>query len=116
MITEIIPPIKIPYSIVTYIFDGSHHIDLIILSYPSTVLLLIFFPQYTTMTRPFKPPPLARDTTGFRCNSLRAYAWKQWTMFEATFAICGLEPWEKLVFGEYCTLDLEPLLTVMDIQ
>lgn len=51
-----------------------------------------------TMTRPFKPPPLARDTTGFRCNSLRAYAWKQWTMFEATFAICGLEPWEKLVF------------------
>ncbi|KAG1747137.1 uncharacterized protein EDB91DRAFT_1245583 [Suillus paluster] len=49
-------------------------------------------------TRPFKPPPLARDTTGFRCNSLSAYAWKQWTMFEATFAICGLEPWEKLVF------------------
>lgn len=68
------------------------------------------------MARPFKPPPLTRDTTGFRCNSLSAYAWKQWTMFEATFAICGLEPWEKLVFGEYNTLNLKPLLTVMRIQ
>ncbi|OAX35223.1 hypothetical protein K503DRAFT_802999 [Rhizopogon vinicolor AM-OR11-026] len=47
---------------------------------------------------PFKPPRLERDTTGFRCDSLRAYAWKQWIMFSATFAICGLEPWEKLVF------------------
>jgi hypothetical protein len=67
------------------------------------------------MTRPYKPPPMARDTTGFRCNSLSAYVWKQWMMFEATFAICGLEPWEKLVFCEYNTLSLKPLLTVMRI-
>lgn len=38
-------------------------------------------------------------------------------MFEATFAICGLEPWEKLVFGEYSMFDdLQPLLTVIHIQ
>lgn len=34
-------------------------------------------------------------------------------MFSATFAICGLEPWEKLVFGESCTIDLIPVLTVL---
>lgn len=65
----------------------------------------------TTMSRTFKLSRPERDTTGFRCNSWSAYAWKQWTMFSATFAICGLEPWEKLVFGESCTLDLVPVLT-----